>query len=327
MEKTHKNDILMVKVTNLICAAGIIMLILSRIFGFYYAFDEQNRYYRLTDSYWIMIVLIQAILVSLIVYTIFRWKAFSLLEKVSYLMFESLPVVAVIIQLFHYGISLTTFAVTVSVYMIFISYSIDHSRKVLDREHESLNQVIYALAQTIDAKDTYTNGHSTRVAKYSKMLAMKMDLSKEQVDKIYRMALLHDVGKIGVDDAIIRKPDKLTDEEYAEIKTHTVKGDEILSKITFMPELKIGARYHHERYDGKGYPDGLSAEEIPFEARVIAVADSYDAMTSNRSYRKYLPQDVVRSEIEKNAGTQFDPEITPYMLMIIDEDNEYVLHE
>ena len=124
---------------------------------------------------------------------------------------------------------------------------------------------------------------------------------------------------------VINKPSKLTDEEFALIKSHPVKGYEILKDISVMPNLYIGARWHHERYDGRGYPDGKAGKDIPEIARVICVADCYDAMTSDRSYRKALPQNVVRSEIEKNMGTQFDPEIARIMLEMIDEDREYMM--
>lgn len=188
-------------------------------------------------------------------------------------------------------------------------------------------EVMEALAHTIDAKDEYTRGHSIRVAKYSRMIAGKMGLSSEQCENIYYMGLLHDIGKIGVPKEIINKPGKLTDKEFDEIKKHPVTGYDILAEIKSHPNLSIGARWHHERIDGKGYPDHKSGEEIPMEARIIAVADSYDAMTSNRSYRNYLPQDVVKSEIEKNIGSQFDEVAAKCMMQIIDEDTEYVLHE
>lgn len=188
-------------------------------------------------------------------------------------------------------------------------------------------EVMEALAHTIDAKDEYTKGHSVRVAKYSRMIAEKMGLSAEDCENIYYMGLLHDIGKIGVPNEIINKPTKLSDEEYNIIKLHPVLGYDILIEIKSQPELSVGARWHHERYDGKGYPDGKSGDEIPFLDRIIAVADSYDAMTSNRSYRKYLPQEVVREELEKNMGTQFDPEVAKCMIELIDDDTEYVLHE
>ncbi len=188
-------------------------------------------------------------------------------------------------------------------------------------------EVMEALAHTIDAKDEYTRGHSVRVAKYSRMLSERLGLSSDECENVYYMALLHDIGKIGVPNEIINSTSKLTDDEYAVIKTHPGIGYDILAEIKSRPDLSIGARWHHERYDGKGYPDGKKGEEIPFFARIIAVADTYDAMTSNRSYRKYLPQDKVRSEIEKNAGTQFDPDVAKCMLEIIDQDIDYILHE
>lgn len=188
-------------------------------------------------------------------------------------------------------------------------------------------EVMEALAHTIDAKDKYTRGHSVRVAKYSKMIATKMGLSDEELDNAYYYGLLHDIGKIAVPNEIINSPSKLTDDEYSQIKVHPGVGNDILGEIKSRPDLAIGARYHHERYDGTGYPDGKKGEEIPLLARIIAVADSYDAMTSNRSYRNYLSQDKVRKELEDNKGTQFDPEIVDYMIQIIDEDKEYTLHE
>ena len=188
-------------------------------------------------------------------------------------------------------------------------------------------EVMEALAHTIDAKDEYTKGHSIRVAKYSRMIAGKMGFSEKECEDIYYMGLLHDLGKIGVPNEIINSPGPLNDEQYSVIKTHPVLGYDILSEIKSRPDLVMGARWHHERYDGKGYPDGKSGEDIPVMARIIAVADSYDAMTSNRRYRKYTPQDKVRSELEKNRGTQFDPDIASYMIAIMDEDTEYELHE
>jgi putative nucleotidyltransferase with HDIG domain len=188
-------------------------------------------------------------------------------------------------------------------------------------------QMVQALANTIDAKDAYTNGHSTRVAKYSVMIAEKMGYADEELERLRYAALLHDIGKIGIPREIINKTSRLTDEEYEIIKTHPVIGENILKEITEIPDISIGARWHHERYDGKGYPDHLSGDEIPKLARIIGVADAYDAMTSNRSYRGVLAQDIVYGEVEKGKGTQFAPEIADVMLKIMDEDKEYLLHE
>ena len=195
-------------------------------------------------------------------------------------------------------------------------------------ENEKLfMHVVHSLADAIDAKDTYTNGHSGRVAKYSKEIARRYGYSEKAQGDIYMMGLLHDVGKIGVPDAVINKPAKLTDEEFALIKNHPVMGARILKNIKEMPALAIGARWHHERFGGGGYPDGLSGSDIPEEARIIAVADAYDAMSSRRSYRDVLPQEVVRGEIEKGKGTQFDPKFADIMLSMIDEDTEYTMKE
>ncbi len=196
------------------------------------------------------------------------------------------------------------------------------------RENESLSlHIVQTLAEAIDAKDTYTNGHSGRVAEYSREIARRYGYTSKKQDEIYMMGLLHDVGKIGVPDAVINKPDRLTEEEYEQIKRHPVLGDRILKKIQEMPKLSVGARWHHERYDGRGYPDGLIGEDILEEARIIAVADAYDAMTSRRSYREILPKEKVRQEIEQGKGTQFDPIFADIMLEMIDEDRNYEMRE
>ncbi len=211
-----------------------------------------------------------------------------------------------------------------------ISLQRDLHREVTKKtaELESLSlHVVLTLAKTIDAKDAYTNGHSERVAVYSKEIARRYGYDEERQEEIYIMGLLHDVGKIGVPDSIINKQGKLTDEEYGRIKQHPMMGAEILTTISEMPKLVTGARWHHERYDGRGYPDGLKGEDIPEEARIIAVADAYDAMTSHRSYRDIIPQDHVKSEIEKGMGTQFDEKFARIMLGMIAEDTEYKMHE
>ena len=200
--------------------------------------------------------------------------------------------------------------------------------EIKTQENENLSlRVVQTLAEAIDAKDTYTNGHSGRVATYSREIAKRYGYSLKRQDEIYMMGLLHDVGKIGVPDNIINKPAKLTDEEYDQIKAHPVMGARILKNIKERPKLAVGARWHHERYDGKGYPDGLSGTDIPEEARIIAVADAYDAMTSRRSYRQILPQAAVRQELERGRGTQFDPEFADIMLQMMAEDPEYQMSE
>ena len=188
-------------------------------------------------------------------------------------------------------------------------------------------QTAAALVSAIDAKDIYTRGHSMRVAEYSRRIAEMMGKSEEECRKVYYAGMLHDAGKLGITDAIISKNDALTPEEYEEVKKHTVLGEQILSTIRDHPYIGIGAHYHHERYDGKGYPEGLKGADIPEIARIISVADAYDVMSSSRSYRKAIPQQIIREEIVAGAGTQFDPEIAMLMRHLIDQDSEYRMKE
>ncbi len=204
-----------------------------------------------------------------------------------------------------------------------VAMEMESNRRIDDMNHK----IIRALVRTIDAKDRYTNGHSLRVAEYSRAIARRMKKSEKEQENIYYAGLLHDVGKIRVPDEVINKPGKLTDEEYEQIKVHPITSFHILKDIYEDKQIANGAKFHHERFDGKGYPNGLKGDNIPEIARIICVADTYDAMASNRSYRNALPQDVIRSEIEKGKGTQFDPEIADIMLQMIDEDKTYQLKE
>ncbi len=194
-------------------------------------------------------------------------------------------------------------------------------------EMNMIRKIIVALSDTVDAKDRYTSGHSKRVAEYARMIAKRMGKSEEEQQEIYYTGLLHDVGKIRVPEEIINKPGKLTDEEYDLIKVHPVTSYHILKDISEDSLIAAGARYHHERYDGKGYPNGISGTDIPEIARIIAVVDAYDAMASNRSYRPAMEQSVVRDQIVKGRGTQFDPDMADIMLSLIDEDTDYSMKE
>lgn len=210
----------------------------------------------------------------------------------------------------------------------FFYYTSYKNEQLYRRKVEEMNiQVVTALASAIDAKDNYTNGHSSRVAEYARMIAARAGYSDSEQNEIYMMGLLHDVGKIGVPDNVINKPSKLTKEEFELIKKHSVIGSGILESIKERPKLAMAARWHHERYGGGGYPDGISGEQIPEEARIIAVSDAYDAMTSRRSYRDIMSQDKVRSEFEYGMGTQFDPRFAKIMLQMIDEDRDYSMRE
>ena len=200
---------------------------------------------------------------------------------------------------------------------IITSIKIRKYRQRHECDNEIINESIETFTGFIDAKDPYTNGHSKRVAKYTRLIAEQMGYEGEELDRIYYVALLHDCGKIGVPDNILCKPGKLTDEEFQIIKSHTVRGGEILDHFKSLEDVNEGALYHHERYDGKGYPKGLAGEEIPLIARIICVADSFDAMNSNRVYRKKLTKEYIINEIESNKGRQFDPAIADVMLKLL----------
>ena len=204
--------------------------------------------------------------------------------------------------------------------LIFYSIASERIKRYQER-HERDNEIIHESIETftgfIDAKDTYTNGHSKRVADYTRLIAKEFGYEGEELNHIYYIALLHDCGKIGIPDAVLNKPGKLTDEEFNIIKSHTVRGGEILKSFKSLKDANLGALYHHERYDGKGYPEGKAGEDIPFVARMICVADSFDAMNSNRIYRKLLSKERIIEEIETNKGRQFDPKVADVMLRLL----------
>lgn len=182
---------------------------------------------------------------------------------------------------------------------------------------ESYLDTITVLASAIDAKDPYTQGHSKRVTEYSLRIAKYMGFDDDRIEQLEYMAVLHDVGKIGIKDAILNKESPLNDEEYGIMKTHVTTGSSMLEKVKTLREVSSGAKYHHERYDGRGYMAGLSKEEIPLEARIIAIADAYDAMTTDRPYRKGLSHEIAMEEIQKNAGSQFDPELVEVFIQVM----------
>ena len=171
----------------------------------------------------------------------------------------------------------------------------------------------------IDAKDAYTRGHSARVAEYACEIARRLSMKEQDVENLYYITLMHDCGKIGIPDSVLKKPGKLTNDEYNMIKTHTTLGDKIQENITAIDGIREGAHYHHERYDGGGYPDGLAEREIPLYARIICVADSYDAMSTDRCYRTHLSNDQILHELTENAGKQFDSELVKIMIEMIND--------
>lgn len=186
------------------------------------------------------------------------------------------------------------------------------------RDAKALEQTMQTFINFIEAKDPSTMGHSLRVAQYSKMLAEKMGFPSEECDRIYYIALMHDCGKIYIPDEILTKPGKLTEQEYEKMKKHTVYGSEILRDFTAIEGMGTGALSHHERYDGKGYPNGIAGEDIPIIARIICVSDAFDAMNSRRCYRGNLSGDVIISELQNNKGKQFDPNVIDALMSLIE---------
>ena len=183
-------------------------------------------------------------------------------------------------------------------------------------------ETIRALAAAIDAKDPYTKGHSERVAETSVALAQELNLSDRDIENIEYTALLHDIGKIGIADNILGKNSSLTDKEFDKIKEHTVMGAKIIEPVDFLKNSYKAIYHHHEKYNGKGYPDGLKSEDIPILARIIAVADAYDAMGSDRPYRKKLSKDKILKELRDQSGKQFDPEVVKALISFLDRERE-----
>lgn len=223
------------------------------------------------------------------------------------------------------GIGMTILLVLNLVKTIYDIQAMESSRQKIEMDErrnqmEAISlQMMQTLSTTIEAKDEYTRGHSHRVAEYAVLIAEELGWDKKEIRNLRNAAHLYDIGRIGIPDSILNKPTRLTEEEYAVIKEHTIIGAEILKNITLIDHVKEVARSHHERYDGKGYPDGLKGEEIPLYARIIAIADSYDAMKSRKIYRNPLADEMIYNEILQSRGKQFDPDIADVFLKLLDE--------
>ena len=218
-----------------------------------------------------------------------------------------------------FRLAVIAFIIWLIAVLIFVITGLQSRKYRVRHEHdnEMIEEAIETFIRFIDAKDPYTKGHSNRVARFTRLIADELGYEGEELNRIYYVALLHDCGKIGIPDNILRKPGKLTSEEFETIKSHTIRGSEILSRFKSLKNVEEGARFHHERYDGKGYPEGKKGEEIPLIARMICVADAFDAMSSNRVYRDKLSREKIIEEIETNKGTQFDPRIADILLDLI----------
>ena len=319
------------RISEVLFVIGTTLIIVSQFTGLYYTFDDQNRYVRAPGNIISYIIPFLVVIIQEAVILRYRGRLRRSLEN-ALMLSIALPSIAALIQFFFYGISLMSIT-TVVVVIVFYVYTlsslgeevgnarlreIEFLRNAQKREAALFEETTEALANAIDAKDRYTRGHSSRVATISRMIAEEAGLSEEECGQVYFSALLHDVGKIGVPDTVINKPGKLTDEEFEKMKQHPVLGYQILSSIKQSPYLSIGAHYHHEHYDGSGYPDGLAGENIPEYARIISVADAYDAMTSTRSYRDALSKEKVRTEFANEMGRQFDYKYDAIILKLMD---------
>jgi energy-coupling factor transport system substrate-specific component len=232
-------------------------------------------------------------------------------------------------QIWEYGWFIAYFVIVSIMIVAYFTWLATrlYINRIVERQHQELimtrkqlemgRETIQAIAATVDAKDENTCQHSFRVAEYSALIAGRSGWSKEECENLRQIALLHDIGKIGIPDSVLNKPDKLTDEEYSVMKSHVLIGSQILKDFTLVDHVIEGALYHHERYDGKGYIHGLKGEEIPVNARIIGIADAFDAMTSNRVYRQHMDMDYVINELKNGSGTQFDPDFTSILLELI----------
>lgn len=334
---------------TIFCHLCFLGLVVNLFTGIIFSFDNEGNYIHGPLYIFVYVVPYYYIIFSIGI-MFFHFKIFGIKQRISIIALFIFGIVGPLAQLFFFPdvlLSLFTMSVGLLVCMFTLEtpdYHLlmktmgelddlrQHLQQEVDRQTEKLERIslqsLKTLAVTIDAKDKYTNGHSVRVAEYAREIIKRSGGSEKEQEEIYYIGLLHDIGKIGVPDDIINKDSGLTDEEYEIIKTHPVIGADILKNLSVdIPGIDVGARWHHEKYAGGGYPDGMKGDEIPREARIIGVADAYDAMTSKRSYRDILPQAVVRSEFVDKSGIQFDPVYAKLMVEMIDEDTEYLMRE
>jgi len=303
-----------------------IIAFLSPKTGLFFSISEFNEYSR-GPLYPLANVIPASVALIVIFNTLKHKEELRLRELILFLCYAILPLAAAGIQIAFRGIGIINIFITISITLCYVNMESDHQNNISREQSHKLSQ---ALVNSIEAKyfytedHLYTKGHSLRVANYSKEIASHLNFNIRELENIYYVALLHDVGKVGIPDSIINKKDRLTEEEYARVKEHSVIGARILRE---MPVFADAARHHHEWYDGSGYPDGLKGEEIPIYSRIIAVADSYDAMSSSRIYRKAMNQNEIYNQIKEGKGTQFDPQIADIMLEMIEDDTDFLMQQ
>ncbi len=316
-----------IKISQIGGMAGMVLAVVAHFTELYYYFDAQNVYHRGSGFLIAYIIPTLIPLIQLTVIVQYR-KVFSRLILISLVLFILLPLTSGLIQIFAYGISLVNMAMVLSSIVLYIYAYLDINDmvvKVHEKEKLSMRrlfeQTATAFVFAVEKRDEYAVGHSARVAEYAKKIASSAGKSEEECDEVYYAALLHDVGMIGISDSVIEKGEELSDEEFGQIRQKPIVSEEILSKITEYPYLSKGARSAYERYDGTGYPDGISGQRIPEVSRIIAVADAYETMTSRKRTRDPMSYNAVREELIEQSGLQFDPAYSEIMVHIMDEEH------
>ena len=327
-------------VVDILSVAEMVMVIISQFNGMYYYFDDSNIYHR---GNLFLLCYVIPVLGPLLLFTViiqYR-KLISRLIYISLLLFIFVPIVLAIIQIWAYGLSLVNIAmVFVAVFLYVFAYldlnekveranqiELDYLREGQSKIHRMFDRTARAFASAVDARSTYTTGHSERVAGYARKLAEMAGKDEDECNEVFYAALLHDVARIELPDSLLEKGEGITESEKELMMQQPAIGNQILSGITEFPYLSVGAHYHCERYDGTGYPDRLKGENIPETARIIAVANLYDELSSKNKNREPLPQQVIREEFIKESGTGFDPKYASFMVQLIDSDSNYQMKE
>ena len=317
---------------GIITLTGIAFVVISQFTGLYYTFDPSNVYHRAPAFVLCMIFPLAASVLQLSVVYAYR-KLFGRWIYISLVVFIIGPVIATVIQLFAYGLSLVNVSVVIVAMFLYIfaylhindeveqahraqiEYLEDEKKSI----HRTFDKTVKSFVNALDGRYMHTQGHSQRVADYAKRIAELDGKSKDECEDIYYAALLHDVGRIWMDDDIVRNYGHLTEEQEEKVRQMPVIGSQILSDIDDMPDIDIGAHYHCERFDGKGYPDGLKGENIPEAARIIAAADAYDLMASEADLTPPMPAQLIHEQFVQRSGQQLDPKYAKIVMQVLDE--------
>ncbi len=318
-------------VAGAMALAGMILAVIAHFTGLYYTFDEFNHYSR--APFFIVSYIAPVIASVLQLSVIYQYrKLFGRWIYVSLVIFIIAPVAAALLQALLYGISIANIVIVIVAMFLYIFAYLDINEEVekahrieiegLEDEKKTIrrlfDQTVRSFMNALDGRYVHTQGHSQRVADYARRIAELDGKSEEECTEVYYAALLHDIGRIWMPDTVVKNLHDLTEEEYERVRKMPVIGSQILSGIEDMPDLDVGAHYHCERYDGKGYPDGLKGEGIPEAARIIAAADAYDLMATESDLTPPMPQELIRERFVEETGQQFDPKYARIVLSIMD---------